>query len=214
MLTLLLLLTGCDRPTDEYPVRLHGAGTQLEDIQAPSDPMSGRVEIARFRLWGTNLGYGLTGVFGDAPRADGMSFVMGAAHFGYPAVTAYDRVSAFVSPGPSITDTCVVRGPPRDVGPLEYVDVGDRVRFSSAASTHINLERDPPAHPRPSGESWYVGYGHQLLPDVQGHADLPDTWTPGSTWSVSFPGTVVPAESTVGAIPYPCLLYTSDAADE
>jgi len=203
MLTLLMLLVACDRPTDEYPVRLHGEGTRLEDIQAPPSAMSGRVEIARFRLWGSNLGYGLTGVFGDSPRADGMSFVMGAAHFGYPAITAYDRGSAFLSPGPSTRDTCVVRGPPRDVGPVEYVDVGDRVRLSSPVSTHINLERDPPAHPRPSGESWYVGYGHQLLPDVQGHPDLPDTWTPRASWAVTFPGTVVPAESTVGAIPYP-----------
>lgn len=203
MLTLLMLLVACDRPTDEYPVRLHGAGTQLEDIQSAPSAMSGRVEIVRFRLWGSNLGYGLTGVFGDSPRADGMGFVMGAAHFGYPAVTAYDRASAFLSPGPATTDTCVVRGPTPDAGPVEYVDVGDRVRFSSPVATHISLERDPPAHPRPSGESWYVGYGYQLLPDVQGHPDLPDTWTPGATWSVSFPGTVVPAESTVGAVPYP-----------
>ena len=91
MLTLLMLLVACDRPTDEYPVRLHGAGTQLEDIQSAPSAMSGRVEVVRFRLWGSNLGYGLTGVFGDSPRADGMGFVMGAAHFGYPAVTAYDR---------------------------------------------------------------------------------------------------------------------------
>jgi len=203
MLALLMLLTACDRPTDDYEVRLHGEGTRLQDIQTPASPMSGRVEVARFRLWGTNIGYGLTGVFGDAPRADGMSFVMGSAHFGYPAVTAYDRTSAFLGSGPTTSDTCVVRGPPQDVGPTEYVDVGDRVRFSSPLGTHVVLERDPPAHPRPSGESWYVGYGQQLLPDIQGHPDLPSTWDAGATWSVTFPGTIVPAESTVGAIPYP-----------
>ena len=129
MLTLLMLLVACDRPTDEYPVRLHGAGTQLEDIQSAPSAMSGRVEIVRFRLWGSNLGYGLTGVFGDSPRADGMGFVMGAAHFGYPAVTAYDRTSAFLSPGPATTDTCVVRGPTPDAGPVEYVDVGAGTRL-------------------------------------------------------------------------------------
>ena len=204
MLTIvLLLLTACDRPTDDYPVRVNGAGTRLQDIQAPPTEMSGRIELARYRLWGSNLGYGQTGIYGDAPRADGTSFVVGSAHFGYPAITAFDRVSAFLSPGPAAVDTCLVRIPSAEVGPTEYVDVGDRVRFSTDGVTHVSLERDPTAHPRPAGESWYVGYGQALLPLVQDHADLADTWTPGGRWTLTFPGTVVPAESTLGAVPYP-----------
>jgi len=199
-----MMLTACERPTSDYEVGLHGAGTQLSDIEAAPTEMGGRIEVARFRLWGSNLGLGLTGLYGDAPRADGTSFVVGSAAFGYPASSAYDRVSAFLSPGPFTNDTCVVRGAPKtSAGPVEYVDVGDRVRLSTPGQTQLSLERDPPAHPRPSGESWYVGYGNQLLPDIQGHPDLPDTWTPGASWSVTFPGTIAPAESTIGVIPYP-----------
>ena len=204
MIALFMLLTACDRPSDNYPVKLHGEGTNLSEIEVSPEEMTGRIEVARYHLLGSNIGYGLTGLFGDAPRADGMSFVVSSAHFGYPASTAYDRVSAFLSPGPFTADTCVVRGPANTAaGPTEYVDVGDRVRLSSPVATHVVMERDPPAHPRPSGESWYVGYGNQLLPALTGHPLLPDTWTPGATWNVTFPGTIAPAESTIGAIPYP-----------
>ena len=58
---------------------------------------------------------------------------------------------------------------------MEYVDVGDRVRFSSPVATHISLERGPPAHPRPSGESWY-GYGTSSA-DATG-IPISRTWTP------------------------------------
>jgi hypothetical protein len=204
MIWIWMLIVACERPSNDYAVRLHGAGTQLSDIEASPTEMGGRIEVARTRLWGSNLGYGMTGLYGDSPRADGMDFVVGSAVFGYPATSVFDRVSAFLSPGPFTNDTCVVRGPPRtDAGPTEYVDVGDRVRLSTPGQTQISLERDPPVHPRPAGESWSVSYGSQLLPVIQGHPDLPDTWTSGASWSVTFPGTLVPQEATLGAIPYP-----------
>ena len=204
MIWLMMILTSCVRPTDQYDVALHGAGTDLAEIEAAPSPMGGRIEAARYRLWGSNLGLGVTGLYGDSPRADGSEFVAASASFGYPAATAFDRTSAFLSPGPVAVDTCVVR-PPSDssAGPLEMVDVGDAVRLSTPSQTLLTLERDPPVHPRPAGESWYVGYGGQLWPSLQGHAELPDTWTPGASWTISFPGTVAPAEATFGTIPYP-----------
>jgi len=198
----LWILAACGRPTDDYAVQIHGAGTDLSSIEAAPSPMVGRVELVRYRFWGSNLGYGLTGLFGDSPRADGMSFVVGSASFGYPASTAYDRVSAFLSPGPTQLGTCTVRPPAGDAA-VEYVDVGDRVLLATPGQTGVSLVRDPSVHPRPAGESWYVGYGNKLLPLIQEHPHLPDTWTPGALWSVSFPGTLPPAESTIGAIPYP-----------
>ena len=198
----LWLLAACGRPTDDYAVTLHGAGTDLSAIEALPSPMVGRIEVARYRLWGSNLGYGLTGLFGDEPRADGMGFVVGSASFGYPASTAFDRISPFLSPGPTQVGSCAVRPPGGDAA-VEYVDVGDKVLLATPGQAGVTLERDPSVHPRPAGESWYVGYGNKLMPLIQEHPDLPDTWTPGALWAVSFPGTVPPSESTVGAIPYP-----------
>ncbi len=204
MLWIVMFMISCVRPTDDYPVGLHGAGTDLGALEAAPSPMGGRIEASRFRLWGTNLGLGVTGLYGDSPRADGSEFVTAAASFGYPASTAYDRVSAFLSPGPGALDTCVVRPPAAtDAGPVEMVDVGDAVRLSTPGQTMLSLDRDPPVHPRPAGESWYVGYGSTLWPSIQGHVDIPDTWTPGATWTISFPGTIAPAEATFGTIPYP-----------
>ncbi len=198
----LWILASCGRPSDDYVVALHGAGTDLSSIEAASEPMVGRIEVSRYRLWGSNLGYGLTGLFGDVPRADGMSFVVGSASFGYPASATFDRVSAFLSPGPSEVGECVVR-PPAVEPAVEYVDVGDAVSLSTPGQPGVTLPRDPSIYPRPAGESWYVGYGNQLLPMVQDHRHLADTWTPDSLWSVSFPGALPPPEATVGAIPYP-----------
>jgi hypothetical protein len=203
MMLWLFLLT-CARPSDVYDVQLFGAGTGLESIEPAPSPMGGRIEIARFQLWGTNLGHGLTTMFGDAPRADGTAFVIGEAMFGYPADEGFDRQAAFLSRGPSKTDTCFSRATVAGYfGFAEYVDVGDRVGLSSGGESHISLIRDPASHPRPAGESWYVGYGLNLLPSITDHADLPDTWRPSATWDIRFPGTVQPAEATFGAIPYP-----------
>lgn len=204
MMWLVLFAVSCIRSTDDYAVSLHGGGTDLGAIEAAPSPMGGRIEAARYRLWGSNLGLGLTGLYGDSPRADGSSFVAASAAFGYPASTAYDRVSAFLSPGPIEPDSCVVRPPPDvNAGPIEMVDVGDAVRLAPQGQQALVLDRDPPVHPRPAGESWYVGYGGQLWPDVQDHPLLPDTWAPGGSWSVTFPGTVAPAEATFGTVPYP-----------
>ena len=204
MMWILMAMMSCTRATDDYAVALHGAGTDLGAIEASPTPMGGRIEAARYRLWGTNLGLGMTGLYGDSPRADGTAFVSAAASFGYPASTAYDRISAMLSPGPVAADTCVVRPTPDTAaGPVEMVDVGDAVRLSTPGQTMLSLDRDPPVHPRPAGESWYVGYGGALWPVVQGHLDIPDTWTPGASWTISFPGTIAPAEATFGTIPYP-----------
>ncbi|MGB0639116.1 MAG: hypothetical protein ACPGTU_07290 [Myxococcota bacterium] len=201
---IVLMMFSCIRPSDPYDVILHGEGTQLDQMEAPPAAMGGRIELARYTLAGTNLGYGVTGLFGDAPRADGKQFVVGSASFGYPSVTMFDRESAFLSPGPTAVDTCVVRPPAQGTGgPSEYVDVGDAVLFSTSGRNTVILERDPASHPRPAGESWYVGYGDVLMPMIEDHPDLPDTWKPGASWSVTFPGTVPPAEATFGAIPYP-----------
>ena len=204
MLMIWLALLSCIRPSDTYDVSLSGAGTELESIEPAPMSMGGRIELARFQLLGTNLGHGVTGLFGDSPRADGSSFVVSDAHFGYPASTGFDRDSPFLSRGPSRPDTCYTRAVPAGgQGFAEYVDVGDHIALSSMGRVNVRMERDPASHPRPAGESWYVGYGNALLPVITDHPDLPDTWRPESTWDIGFPGTVAPAEATFGVVPYP-----------
>lgn len=201
-MVILLLLVGCIRPTDSYDVRLHGEGTSLGDVGAPLEPMGGAIEVARFRLWGTNLGHGVVGWLGDLPRADGTSFTVGTAAFGYPADPAFDRTSAFWSPGPVEHDACVTRiGVVQRPAVAENVDVGDAIAITGEG-TRIVLPRDPAVHPRPAGESWFVGYGGALGPVVQDHPILPATWASGEL-TVSFPGTLPPPEATFGGIPYP-----------
>ena len=204
MMILWLAILSCIRPSDVYDVSLAGAGTELQSIEPAPTEMGGRIELARFQLLGTNLGHGVTGLYGDLPRADGTAFVVGDAHFGYPASTGFDRESPFLGRGPSATDTCFTRAAPRDgQGFSEYVDVGDHIALSEPGQVQVRLERDPTAHPRPAGESWYVGYGNVLMPALTGHPDLPDTWRPEATWNIGFPGTVAPAEATFGAVPFP-----------
>ncbi len=201
------LLVSCVRPSDEYDVRLHSLGVPLDEFEAAAEPMGGRIELARYRLWGSNLGHGVTGFFGDEPRADGTEFAIGAANFGFPKSPTFDRNSAFVDPGPSVGaegDACAMRlGNNDDVTFSEYVDVGDEIRFSHADGERFRLYRDPSFHPRPAGESWYVGYGGALEPVIQGHAEHPGNWRTDGLFDLFFPGTVLPPESTVGAVPYP-----------
>lgn len=199
-----LFVLSCGRPTGVYDVKLFGAGTALDEVAPAPTAMGGRVEIARFRLWGTNLGHGITTLFSDAPRADGTAFVIGEALFGYPSDAGFDRQAAFLSRGPDKPDSCFVRTSLGGyLGFSEYVDVGDQVALASGGARHMSLERDPSTHPRPAGESWYVGYGDTLMPAITDHAQLADTWNPGATWDIRFPGTVQPADATFGAIPYP-----------
>jgi len=201
------LFLSCIRPSDEYDVRLHSLGVPLDEVQDTAEPMGGRIELARYRLWGSNLGHGVTGFFGDEPRADGTEFAIGSAMFGFPKDPTFDRNSAFVDPGPKVeagSDACAMRlGSNDDITFSEYIDVGDEVSFSHAEGERFRLARDPSFHPRPAGESWYVGYGGTLEPVIQDHADHPGNWRPGGLFDLSFPGTVLPPESTVGAVPYP-----------
>lgn len=204
----LALQLACIRPSDTYDVQLYGQGTELDMVLPAPAPMGGRVEIARMRLWGSNLGLGLTGLFGDSPRSDGLSFVMGGAELAYPRDAGFDRNSIFVNPGAPLLgddDLCFARGF-YGAGFLnfsEYVDVGDHIALTAGDGTRIRLPRDPATYPDPAGESWYVGYGGELMPVVQDHPELADTWRSREAWAVTFPGTVAPAESSVGAIPYP-----------
>ena len=203
-----LLFFACIRPSDNYEVRIHGEGTQLDEMLPAPVEMGGRIEIARFRLWGTNLGTGITSFYGDSPRADGTSFVVANAEFSYPVAPGYDRNSTFVNPGPRVLgeDMCITRA--RNVGWIaasEYVDVGDHISLVANDGNRILLERDPSAHNASAGESWYSSYGNALQPVVQNHQRLHDTWRSGESWGIHFPGTVLPPHSTMGSIPYPLL---------
>ncbi len=202
-----LLSSACYRPSDSYDVHVYGAGTDLDAILPAPEPMGGMIEYARWRFHGTNLGLGLTGLFGDAPRADGSSVTMGYAYLAYPADIGFDRNSSFLSPGPPIEagqDACTTRLTISGYFSfMEYVDVGDHIALTDASGGRIVLERDPSAHIRPAGESWYAGYGGRLHPVIQDHELLDDTWRSGGTYTLSFPGTVAPPDTTIGSIPYP-----------
>ncbi len=207
LITLSILAVACYRPSDSYDVHVYGGGTDLDAIEPAPEPMGGMIEYARFQFLGTNLGHGLTGLYGDAPRADGTSATVGYAYFGYPVDTGFDRNSTFLSPGPSLqqgADACTTRLTISGYFSfMEYVDVGDHIALTDADGGRVVLERDPSAHHRPAGESWYAGYGGRLHPVVQDHESLPDSWRSGAEYSLSFPGTVAAPDSTLGAIPYP-----------
>lgn len=202
-----LALSACVRPSDTYDVDIYGAGTPVDDILPAPTPMGGLVELARVRLWGSNLGFGLVGPFSDQPRADGREVVTGSALFGFPRDPAFDRNSTVLGPGPRVgpnDDACIVR---TDAGlsPFvsEYVDVGDAVTLTADDGLVISLPRDPARFPEPAGEAWYVGYGVAMGAVVQGHPDLADTWRGPADWTLGFPGGFPPASATVGAIPLP-----------
>jgi len=198
-------LLACIRPTDGYEVEIYDANLQLDEALSAPEPYGGQIEVARMHFWGSNLGYGLTNLYGDLARADGQSLTIGMATLGYPATPDYDRNSVFLSAGPPAKkgDQCITRMTPAPiVGPFEYVDVGDHIQLSGGG-VDVRLDRDPAAHPRPAGESYYAGYGGTLQPSITAHDSLPLTWKPGQALDVRFPGTVAPVEATFGAIPYP-----------
>jgi len=208
---MLLFLISCLRPTDDYTVQLMGRGTELDNVLPAPEPYGGAIEYARFRINGHNIGLGITGLYGDSPRVDGTSFTLGSATFGYPPDPSYDRTSAVLMPGPPTAGSCVTRvGAPGWAAASEYVDVGDHIAFVQQDGSRIVLERSPSIHPRPAGESWYVSYGENLGPVVRDHPDLPDTWLSGVSAELTFPGTISPADATVGSIPYP--LQDADVA--
>ena len=201
---MLLLFLACIRPSDDYTVGVYGAGNELDSVLPAPEPHGGVIEYGRYRLWGHNLGHGLTGLFGDSPRADGSSFVIGHGSFGWPSDSSYDRESAILRPGPPVEERCVTRlGTPGYYSGVEGVDVGDHIAIGERGESAIRLARDPAWYPRPAGEVWYVGYGGLLGPAIVEHPLHPPTWFEGGTQSITFPGTVAPAEATVGAVPYP-----------
>jgi hypothetical protein len=200
-----LLLAGCWRETSDYPVRLYGQGTALDEVLPAPEPMGGSVEWVRARLWGTNLGASWLGGV-DQPRQDGADLVLGTASFGWPAATGFDRATALVRGGPPVPpneDGCYTLVEPGALtANAESVDVGDHLAFTLPSGQVLRLERDPSAHPRPAGESWYVGYGGRLTATVGDHPNLPNTWESGA-WSLGFPGSIAPPEATFGVIPRP-----------
>jgi len=194
----MLLLLACIRPSADYEVGVYGAGNEFDAVLPAPEAHGGVVEYGRYRLWGHNLGHGLTGLYGDSPRQDGRSFVIGHGSFGWPADPSYDRESAILRPGPAVEDRCVTRlGTPGYYSGVEGVDVGDSLQLGDTW-----LPRDPAWYPRPAGEVWYVGYGAELGPAVMGHPVHPDTWFSDASVTLKAPGTVTPREATVGAIPY------------
>ncbi len=204
MLAIFLLLS-CIRPSDGYEVEIYDAGLQLDEVVSTPTDHGGQIEYARMHFWGSNLGYGLTHLYGDTGRADGQSLTIGSASMGYPPTPDYDRNSVFLSAGPPAKrgDHCFTRMTAAPVaGPVEYVDVGDHIQLMGGG-VDVRLERDPAAHPRPAGESYYAGYGGTLQPNITEHSLLPLTWKPGANVGVRFPGTLAPAEATIGSIPYP-----------
>ena len=207
LLLSLLACSACYRPSDSYDVHIYGAGTDLDAILPEPQPMGGMIEYVRLNYFGTNLGHGLTGLYGDAPRADGSSVTVGYAYLGYPADTGFDRNSTFLSPGPPLldgADACTTRTTISGYFSfMEYVDVGDHIALHDPFGGGVVLERDPSAHHRPAGESWYAGYGGNLMPVIEQHDLLPANWLSGTGYTLSFPGTVPPPDSTIGAVPYP-----------
>ena len=198
------ILLACGRPSSSYEVDVHGNGVTLDAIQNAATPMGGYIEYSRFRLWGSYLGHGFTGLYGDTPYVSGTQFTLGISAFSYPPHPSFDRVSSLITGGPAQEDDCYTlltgRVEPYSV---EYVDVGDHILLQSN-DVSVKLARDPVIYPNPAGEIWYVGYGAALLPVLQNYPHAKDTWpTEKTDLAVSFPGTLPPSDTMVGAIPYP-----------
>ncbi len=203
LLTAILALTGCYRPTDSYNVAIYGQGTTLDEVLPAPEPMGGLVEVSRVRLWGDNLGMAFVGG-DDRPRSDGREFVYANAAFGYPINGTWARGSFMLAPGPDIADqpACVTLVDV-DITPgpsAEYVDVGDHLLLSEPTGASLRIPRTPAVHPRPAGESFYAGYGGTPMP-YRGRTDEAPTWFAGEVVSLSFPGTVGAPEATHGFVP-------------
>ena len=87
-------------------------------------------------------------------------------------------------------------------GTTEYVDVGDHIQLTNEANGLVRLAilcASPPIR-----ESWFSGYGGSLQPVLLKIAlYCLNNPISDSSWTISFPGTVLPPESTMGAVPYP-----------
>ena len=199
-----LFTLSCNRPSSNYEVSLVGQETTLDSIQAPAEPMSGLIEYARFRLYGKALGHGFTGLYGDTPYASGSSFVIGMGSAAYPPSPSFDRTSSLFSKGPAQEDSCyVIMGPRSEPWSMEYIDLGDTISLTGPDFA-LDLPRDPTIYPTPAGETWYIGYGNQLKPVLTSYPHGSDTWpSTAATLEASFPGTLPPEDTMVGAIPSP-----------
>ncbi|MEC7987389.1 MAG: hypothetical protein VX278_19630 [Myxococcota bacterium] len=201
---LLWFIIGCGRPSSSYDVKVYGQGTSLDEIHSAPQTMGGVIEYARFRIWGSYIGHGFTGLYGDTPYVPGTSFTLGSGVFAYPPHPSFDRVSPLITTGPAEMDSCFralgTRGEPFSV---EYVDVGDRITLTNE-EVSVRLNRDPSLYPKPAGETWYIGYGAALQPALTSYPHGADTWpAQAADLTLHFPGTLPPKDTMVGAIPYP-----------
>ena len=155
-------LLSCSRPSAVYDVGIFGEGSTIADIQSPPQEKSGLVESGRYRIFGSELGLGFTGMYADVPDSSGTSFVMGQGIFAYPPDESSDRISTMISTGPTKMDSC-----------MKIVLLGSNLLLLSILMLamplfskmriFISLPREPKTYPRPAGESWFVGYGYELL---------------------------------------------------
>ena len=201
-------LMACGRPTSSYDVDVYGKGTSLGDIQAASIPMGGYIEYARVRIWGSHIGYGFTGLYGDTPYASGTQTILASGNFAYPPHPSFDRGSKLLTLGPSSKDQCFsIIGTRVAPGSVENIDVGDGIRLKGT-KVDVTLPRDPLFYPKPAGDIWYIAYGENLSPVLQNYAHGNDTWPEqAEDLAVSMPGTLPPKETMVGAFPYPVTGY-------
>ena len=194
----------CSRPSAVYEVGVFGEGSTIADVQSPPQEKSGLVEFGRYRIFGSELGLGFTGMYADIPDSSGTSFVMGQGVFAYPPDESFDRISTMVTTGPIKLDSCMTIVSSRvEPSSVEYVDVGDSIVLQND-DIFVSLPREPKTYPRPAGESWFVGYGYELLPMLKNYTHKSDTWSEEpQELQLSFMGGLPPKEATVGAIPFP-----------
>ena len=194
----------CSRPSAIYEVGVFGEGSTITDVQSPPQEKSGIVEFGSYRIFGSELGLGFTGMYADIPDSSGTAFVMGQGVFAYPPDESFDRISTMITTGPTKLDSCMKIISPRvEPSSVEYVDVGDSILLQSE-DILVSLPREPKTYPRPAGESWFVGYGYELLPRLENYSHKSDTWSEEpQEIQLSFKGGLPPKEATVGAIPFP-----------
>ena len=203
-MVLLFGLLSCSRPSAVYDVGILGEGSTIADVQSPPQEKSGLVGICRYRIFGSELGLGFTGMYADIPDSSGTSFVMGQGIFAYPPDESFDRISTMITTGPTKMDSCMKIVSSRvEPSSVEYIDVGDAIVLQNE-DIFVSLPREPKTYPRPAGESWFVGYGYELLPVLENYTHKSDTWSEEpQDVQLSFMGGLPPKEATVGAIPFP-----------
>jgi len=198
MFLLSLLLIGCFRSTTSAEGEIIGLAMGLESVQDPPEAMGGRVEYARLRMLGEQLGAGLARQSSDAPALDGVDLTIGEARFNAPADGFYDDRSAILTPGPAqdgAADVCITRLPP-PVAQLDLpsVDVGEAIHLGDDTSSARLLRQ-------PRDATGALHYGLEIQPTVLQHDQLATTWSSGATWEITTPGAL--PHSELRAVPAP-----------